>query len=495
MEADSYKYYKTIFSKYKVLTKDEEMEMRKKYEKDLPKLRELLVLHNLGLAFDLSKKYSERSEMRDDIVSRAVSGIVMAAHNFDFNAETRFASYCGYFIKLAMQDLFNYNLSSARIQSMTSAIMDEKIDDEDDGSKTIGDFISLNGASPDWESPNYGKPISMSDDFALVISDIIERYVKKSGDKNTEAAFLYFFKDMTIEEIALHYAITIQRAHQLVVAGRVRIYEHLRNSPIAKDARYIFDNHHVRTGVKDGRDGGESMSFEGEDADKLRGFMDENGIVLALDGNTTSEDMVAVEMDLFDRACYAQRRLMGRTGEGYTFPPLMRRVYELAIANGNDMNRVKHELNAPMPYLMYLLSEAVNLVDRYKKGLLKERTKGEEVPRETKCNKNKAVRDGEASLYGGAANYSRMSSGRPLVRNEKRVYVNHGWHCKPFRGGFYSEWQRYHGKDGLVVMDKTQLAINVMLGNITPKFATLHHKANTGKTIHFDDIHFGNGLK
>jgi len=87
---DFLKKIKKSKEKYKTLTKKQERELidRLRYT-DERKLRELLVLHNLKIVFNLSKKYAKNTMDFDDLIGRGLFGLTRAANLFDFDAVIR----------------------------------------------------------------------------------------------------------------------------------------------------------------------------------------------------------------------------------------------------------------------------------------------------------------------------------------------------------------------------------------------------------------------
>lgn len=85
---------------YKILTREEELELIEKYRNtDEEKLRQLLICHNIFLAISFSKKYSNTSIDYDSLVQDAFYGLVIASKQFDFDAGVKFSRYAYIWIK------------------------------------------------------------------------------------------------------------------------------------------------------------------------------------------------------------------------------------------------------------------------------------------------------------------------------------------------------------------------------------------------------------
>ena len=87
---DFLKHLRKCKDKYKTLTKKQERELIDRLRgSDEGKLRELLVLHNLKIVFNLSKKYAKNTLDFDDLIGRGFYGLTRAANLFDLDAVVR----------------------------------------------------------------------------------------------------------------------------------------------------------------------------------------------------------------------------------------------------------------------------------------------------------------------------------------------------------------------------------------------------------------------
>lgn len=85
---------------YKILSREEELELISKYrETNLPKLKDILICHNICLAISFSKKYSNTSKDYDALLQDAFYGLSIAAEKFDFDAGVKFSRYAYIWIK------------------------------------------------------------------------------------------------------------------------------------------------------------------------------------------------------------------------------------------------------------------------------------------------------------------------------------------------------------------------------------------------------------
>lgn len=83
---DLIRYLKRNKEKYKNLNKKQERNLIESLRHtDDSKLRELLVLHNIRLVFNIAKKYAKRTRDFDNMVSKGLYGLVQAANRFDYD--------------------------------------------------------------------------------------------------------------------------------------------------------------------------------------------------------------------------------------------------------------------------------------------------------------------------------------------------------------------------------------------------------------------------
>lgn len=79
----------------KILTKEEEQDLIKKWaKKDPDKLRQMLIMHNIALVFNVATKWMSATRSYDDLVQRGLNGLAIAASKFKFSQKkTKFATY------------------------------------------------------------------------------------------------------------------------------------------------------------------------------------------------------------------------------------------------------------------------------------------------------------------------------------------------------------------------------------------------------------------
>lgn len=127
----------------KILTKDEELALIKKWaKKDPDKLRQMLIMHNVALVFNVATKWMSATRSYDDLVQRGLNGLAIAAQKFDLKQKkTKFATYAYRWIYKYIYDTYwNENKKkdvANEAISLDSAISDyagsSKSSDSDDG--------------------------------------------------------------------------------------------------------------------------------------------------------------------------------------------------------------------------------------------------------------------------------------------------------------------------------------------------------------------------
>lgn len=151
-------------------TAEEEADITERYfHSDHDKWRELIVLHNMRFCLSFSTKFFGRTEDGDDIVMRAVGGMLEAADRFDPAKGYRFLTYCSWWMMSSLRDLLNPDsFVSSKTDLLTSALLDRPVENrrkDGDASGTVLDFIG-HMASPD---------SSQIDPASQSVSDFCER--------------------------------------------------------------------------------------------------------------------------------------------------------------------------------------------------------------------------------------------------------------------------------------------------------------------------------
>lgn len=78
----------------KILTKDEEKALIAEWkDKDPDKLRQMLIMHNVAMVFNMATKFMGATKSFDDLVQEGFIGLTIAANKFDFEKSNKFSTY------------------------------------------------------------------------------------------------------------------------------------------------------------------------------------------------------------------------------------------------------------------------------------------------------------------------------------------------------------------------------------------------------------------
>lgn len=92
----------------KPLTLEEERELISRYKDSNPeKLKDLLIIHNIRLVFQIAKKYSQSSKDFDELIARGLEGLAYSTTKFDFNKGSKFSTYASKWIRKNFLKEFN----------------------------------------------------------------------------------------------------------------------------------------------------------------------------------------------------------------------------------------------------------------------------------------------------------------------------------------------------------------------------------------------------
>ena len=109
-------YYSETMSRYALLDGRQERELIASLRDDEPKLREMLVLHNMRAAVAIGRRYSARIEATDENIQKAVLGLVKAAESFRPESGVRFLSYAAF--KMVREVTYGYMVNDGKMDMM-----------------------------------------------------------------------------------------------------------------------------------------------------------------------------------------------------------------------------------------------------------------------------------------------------------------------------------------------------------------------------------------
>ena len=91
--------------RYKLLTREEEIELAKRIKKGDEEAKECLIVSNLLFVVSTAKKYSRSKDNLLDVINEGNIGLMEAAKKFDYRKGVKFSSYSVWWIK---QKMFKY---------------------------------------------------------------------------------------------------------------------------------------------------------------------------------------------------------------------------------------------------------------------------------------------------------------------------------------------------------------------------------------------------
>lgn len=99
LDRESISYYLEDIRKYRILEKDEEIELLKKAKTGDIEAKNELILCNLRLVVNIAKNYMNRGLSLIDLISEGNFGLIYAIEKFDIDKGFRFSTYAVWWIK------------------------------------------------------------------------------------------------------------------------------------------------------------------------------------------------------------------------------------------------------------------------------------------------------------------------------------------------------------------------------------------------------------
>ena len=146
---DNYNLYADVMRLYPVLSREEERDMIARWRHDEPKLRELLVLHNLRGAISLGSTYYANVLGSEETIQLAVEGLIKAAEKFDLDKDVRFLTFAIWVMRTTIS---HKALAPDSLVCYAAMSLDRRIKDDDD--RAIGDIVLRNNVSVGYKGGN-----------------------------------------------------------------------------------------------------------------------------------------------------------------------------------------------------------------------------------------------------------------------------------------------------------------------------------------------------
>jgi RNA polymerase primary sigma factor len=99
---DTLRQYLTEIGRYRLLTREEEVELSKRIEQHDQDAKNRLVEANLRLVFSIAKRYTDRGLSLLDLIQEGNLGLMRAAEKFDWRRGFKFSTYATWWIRQAI---------------------------------------------------------------------------------------------------------------------------------------------------------------------------------------------------------------------------------------------------------------------------------------------------------------------------------------------------------------------------------------------------------
>ena len=179
--------YKAVLMAYKVLSKEEEMELRERERGNEEKLRDLLMYHNMRLAVSIAMKYAtNREDSVEDAIQRAMIGLFHASRDFDLSSDVRFLSYASWKVIAAVQYPFRNEINDARVSKSTVSLdapVSSKMGDSADDALTMMDVVNQMAAKEDQTMQYVTDNVLIGSGFREIVNYIVDSLVRFSQKK------------------------------------------------------------------------------------------------------------------------------------------------------------------------------------------------------------------------------------------------------------------------------------------------------------------------
>lgn len=222
-----------LMNDYPPLTSSEEHELISNNKHNPSKLKDLLVLHNIGLvAKTVHRDIKGYDDYRDDLISIGVGALINLADRFDPNRGVKFSSYAYSGIKRGILRYIDQNKEKYKKYYLQQPIKNRTIKDSDSKDFTVENLVY------DLIDPSYRKVPSTettTDENSFiefgrkVVDDIKSMKNITARDKKIVLSFLYSGDDVTLEKIGKRYRVTGERIRQIVKKNIPKIKLRIKN--------------------------------------------------------------------------------------------------------------------------------------------------------------------------------------------------------------------------------------------------------------------------
>lgn len=242
--------YLDYIKKFKVLSKEEQINLFNDYKKGNKKSFTKLINHNLRLPVSIAQNFIDNTNATInvfDLINEGNLALVKATKRFDPSKDVKFSSFATIMIKQGIFRFVLENEKSISVKYSTKLVInkvDKLIKDNPDikdeelskklniGVNTIKifkfflqDILSLNAEVKDTEE-SYLIDLIKYDDLSVSEQairnneyKILRRYVASLNERTKNVIFLYYEKGYNLEEIGRLYNLTRESVRQILLKG------------------------------------------------------------------------------------------------------------------------------------------------------------------------------------------------------------------------------------------------------------------------------------
>jgi len=144
--------FKRSEGEYPILDKVQERKLIDTWkDTDPDKMRNLLILHNVKIVFNLAKNYASKTSEFDDMVARGLYGLSLAAAKFDPDKNIKFSTYAyNWIFKYVVKEFYDKEFQITSKSLSMDAFPGAETPDNKDFS--LGDFLTRDNIEPTMET-------------------------------------------------------------------------------------------------------------------------------------------------------------------------------------------------------------------------------------------------------------------------------------------------------------------------------------------------------
>lgn len=225
-ERSSQTYFNEI-SKFKSLTKEEEVSLWKKYKKEHDlKARDTLIKSNLKFVANVAKPYIGMGLSYSDLIAEGNLGLMKAIEKFDYEKDVKTISYSVWWIRQTiLEALDNRNkLNGEELPKDYEMPVYQCSDDDNDLSRDDSKYADKNS----------------NDEFSQKeMSQIIEKLMGCLGKKEQKVVSLYYglngCDEMTLEEIGDLMHLSKERVRQIKEKAMIKLRAKVLENSLPSD--------------------------------------------------------------------------------------------------------------------------------------------------------------------------------------------------------------------------------------------------------------------